>query len=106
MTSSARASIVAVNMRKARIRRPRHHTIKCNGLMSTSGITGTLGVGVVGGPQADIFTFNAALTSPFQAVGLPWATEADCLLRPYVSDANSSRASTMQATALPSRILP
>src|SRR4051812_33561196 len=36
--------------------------------MSASGITGTLSVGVVGGPQMDIFSSNAALVSPFQAV--------------------------------------
>ena len=36
--------------------------------MSASGITGTLSVGVVGGPQTDIFTSNSGLSSPLQAV--------------------------------------
>jgi uncharacterized protein with beta-barrel porin domain len=36
--------------------------------MSVSGITGTLTVGVVGGPQLDVFSSNATLTSPLQAI--------------------------------------
>src|SRR5689334_10329368 len=36
--------------------------------MSASGITGTLSVGVVGGPQTDIFSSNSGLSSPLQAV--------------------------------------
>lgn len=48
---------------------PLSATGSLNGVdMSASGITGTLSVGVVGGPQTDIFTSNAALSSPLQAV--------------------------------------
>lgn len=36
--------------------------------MSGSGITGTLTVGVVGGPQMDVFSSNSSLTSPLQAI--------------------------------------
>jgi uncharacterized protein with beta-barrel porin domain len=36
--------------------------------MSASGTTGTLSVGVLGGPEMDIFTTNTSLASPFLAV--------------------------------------
>jgi uncharacterized protein with beta-barrel porin domain len=36
--------------------------------MSASGTTGTLSVGVLGGPEMDIFSTNATLASPFLAV--------------------------------------
>ena len=36
--------------------------------MSASATTGTLSVGVLGGPEMDIFTNNASLTSLFPAV--------------------------------------
>ncbi len=36
--------------------------------MQASGITGTLTVGTIGGPQLDVFSSNATLTSPLQAI--------------------------------------
>src|ERR1700693_4089523 len=48
---------------------PLNATGVLNGVaMSASGTTGTLSVGVVGGPEMDIFTSNAALATVPQAV--------------------------------------
>ena len=48
---------------------PLSATGSLNGVdMSASGITGTLTVGVVGGPRTDVFSSNSGLSSPLQAI--------------------------------------